>query len=393
MIGDTTNQAEYAGNASTSTPYVIPFRYDVASWVAVTVTNALGEITDLEQVTDYTLAGDGSTEDGTFTTIVAVPATSTVTVYRETPGIQSLSLPANTPLPAVAVEAALDRLAMAAADSVTQRDLAARLSAILIAAGVNITVQDLLDLLNGQTLEPGSIILPDNAGLLTPVGALGRLGDALSVLDNATAGGVLLTPRRKAGALTCDLTGTNKTSARFPIVGIPLAAGETLPEALVRISGTIKLLFSDVFYIAEDPVISANFGFAHAAYKTDAKTKWCYYNCLPTGTEFPRLITNHIDFRGVLAENPTAGADKIVLTAGGSVIVSERWAGADPGDTVTKNPGTTPFVDPSDTSVAITEATADTIWLCVEIVMGASGTNGALDFSVVYDIDTAVTLP
>jgi len=127
MIGSTTNSAEYAGNASTVTAYVIPFRYDAAGWVVVTVADAAGVVTDLEQVTDYTLAGDGATSDGEFTTVVAIPATSTVKVYREAPGTQTLDLEPNTPLPATSLEGQLDRLAMAVMDRVSLRAMEARI--------------------------------------------------------------------------------------------------------------------------------------------------------------------------------------------------------------------------------------------------------------------------
>jgi hypothetical protein len=135
MIGSTVNFAEYAGNESTLTAYVIPFRYDAAGWVFVTVTDAEGIITTLEQVTDYTLDGDGTTADGIFTTTEAIPDTATVTVYREAPGLQSLDLVANSPLPANSLEAQLDRLAMAAQDSVRERDMEQRIRDIELTPG------------------------------------------------------------------------------------------------------------------------------------------------------------------------------------------------------------------------------------------------------------------
>jgi len=126
MIGDTTNFTEYVGNGSTVTPYVIPFRYDAAGWVVVTLRNPAGDVTLLEQVTDYTLGGSGITTGGYLVTVVAVLDTSVLTIYREAPGIQMLDLAINTPLPAVSLEAQLDRIAMAAADSIGQREMEAR---------------------------------------------------------------------------------------------------------------------------------------------------------------------------------------------------------------------------------------------------------------------------
>ena len=123
MVGSTLNIASFVGNGSTVTAYAIPFRYDAAGWVVVTLENPAGVVTTLEQVTDYTLLGDGTTAAGSFRTVLAYPSTHTLTVYRETPGIQSLDLPQNSPLPAVSLEAQLDRLAMAAADSATPRQI------------------------------------------------------------------------------------------------------------------------------------------------------------------------------------------------------------------------------------------------------------------------------
>jgi len=192
--------------------------------------------------------------------------------------------------------------------------------------------------------------------------------------------------------LICDLNGTPKVSSRFAIVGIPLTAAEVVAGAAIQITGTVKLLFSAAFNADEAGIVSATIGFAHAAYKTDATTKWLKYNCLPTGTEIAFLITNHLAGDFQLAANAVPGPDKVWLTYAQPVIISDRWAGV-AGSTFTRNSAAIEFVNPTDTSVAVTEETADTIWLSVEIVMGASGTNDDINFSVVYDLDTAVTLP
>jgi|GEM_PF-2891469 len=198
MIGTTTNHAEYAGNASPVTAYIIPFRFDAASWVKVTVKNALGEITDLEQVTDYTLGGNGASGTGTFTTVAAVPATSTVTVYRETPGIQTLSLPPNTPLPATAMEAALDRLAMAAADKVTPRQLAA----------IRFLGQDELEnLLNGKAPLASPTFTGTVSGITASMVGLGNVNntsDANKPVSTAQQNAINL----KANLASPALTGT-----------------------------------------------------------------------------------------------------------------------------------------------------------------------------------------
>jgi hypothetical protein len=244
----------------------------------------------------------------------------------------------------------------------------------------------------GSVLEPDTLILPDFEDAIPPANALGLSGGRLALGDGSTTGGNSLTPRRVAGSVVCDLDGTSKASARFAIVGIPLTAAEVVNAALVNITGTIRLLFDDTFYGAEDPVISATIGFVHNAYKTDATTKWLKYNSLPTGTELPYLIRHEIigDFQFSL--NAVPGPEKVVLIRRLPVVIAERWGGA-LGATFQKNSGAVQFADPTDTSVAVDENVAETIWLAVEIVMGASGTNLPITFGVAYDLDINVTLP
>lgn len=122
MIGDTTNTAEYVGNDSTETAYEIPFRFDDPSWLVVIATDENGVAMELELTIDYLLAGSGPAGTGTFTTIAAIPDTSTLTVYREAPGLQTLNLETGEPLPSASMEGQLDRLAMAVIDRVTSRE-------------------------------------------------------------------------------------------------------------------------------------------------------------------------------------------------------------------------------------------------------------------------------
>jgi hypothetical protein len=246
MIGTTTNQAEYAGNASPVTAYIIPFRFDAASWVRVTVKNALGEITDLEQVTDYTLGGNGASGTGTFTTVAAVPATSTVTVYRETPGIQTLSLPPNTPLPATAMEAALDRLAMAAADKVTPRQLAA----------IRFLGQDELEnLLNGKAPLASPTFTGTVSGITASMVGLGNVNNtsdankpvstaqqnAINLKANLASPALTGTPTAPTPALddsSTRLATTEFVKAQMDSSG-PAASDQPLPPSGVLVTGML----------------------------------------------------------------------------------------------------------------------------------------------------------
>jgi hypothetical protein len=245
--------------------------------------------------------------------------------------------------------------------------------------------------LEGEEFEPETLFLPDFEDSTPPANAVGLSGGRIALGDGTTVGGKPLTPRRVAGMRQCLLDGTNKTSARFAIVGIPLTAAEVVEDSLIEISGTVKLLWNNDFYSSEDPVISATIGFAHSEDKTAATTRWIKHNCLPTGTEFVFLVTNEIAGRIGIVTNVGEGADQLRIGNFNSVIFSDRWGGA-AGATFSKNTDSG-VVDPSDSTISITEETADEIWLSVEIVMGASGTNPDIYFSVVYDLDIAVTLP
>jgi len=251
----------------------------------------------------------------------------------------------------------------------------------------------IVEKLSGETLEPASIILPDFEDSFGPIGGIGLRGGVLAV-GNGEDTNDLAAPRRVAGMVVCDLNGTNKVSSRFAVVGIPLTASEVVAGASVQIVGTIKLLFSNAFYVPGDPVLSATIGFAHNTYKTEATTKWLKYNCLPTSAgAFVFQIINHIAGDFQISTNATPGPNKVVLQVASPVAFADRMEFTDPDFEFVPNDTSIAMASPTDTSVAVTEEVADTLWLSVEIVMGASGTNGNINFAVIYDLDTAVTLP
>lgn len=249
-----------------------------------------------------------------------------------------------------------------------------------------------LALLDGETLEPGTLTLPDFEDSTPPINALGLAGGRLSLGDGSTVAGNPLTPRRVAGMKVCNLNGTNKTSARFAVVGIPLTAAEVVSGAAIQISGTVKLIFGDDFYISEDPILSATIGLTHTEYKTDVSSKWQKFQIIPTSAgETVYLSTAHLGLNTELSANAIAGSDKVVIGDSGSMLLLERWGGVS-GQTFSASSvhNVTPI---SDTSVAVAENIASSLWLCVEIVMGASGTNGSINFSSLYDLTIDVVLP
>jgi hypothetical protein len=264
-------------------------------------------------------------------------------------------------------------------------------TAALGTLGAPVTGASIATKLNGQTIQPATLVLSDFANSTPPANALGLAGGRLCLGNGVAVSGNPLTPRRVAGVKNVNLNGTAKTGARFAIVEIPLTSSETVVGAVLNISGTVKLLFNDSFYISEDPVLSLTIGFTFPAYTTQATTKWQKYTCVPVGTEIVYLVSNNIANKLTIERNAIAGADKLTFSDTATVIASDRWGGA-AGNTFTKN-SVSSVTNIADNTVAITEETTSAIWLSVEIVMGASGTNDDINFNVVYDLDTAVTLP
>ena len=92
MVSNETVRISYAGNNSTSTPYVVPFLFlSNADLVVVTRTSG-GVETTLTVGVDYTLSGAGLASGGSFTTASAVPVTSTVIIYLARDGFGQVDL-------------------------------------------------------------------------------------------------------------------------------------------------------------------------------------------------------------------------------------------------------------------------------------------------------------
>lgn len=262
-------------------------------------------------------------------------------------------------------------------------------TAALGTLGAPVTGASIATKLNGQTIQPATLVLSDFANSTPPANALGLAGGRLCLGNGVAVSGNPLTPRRVAGVKNVNLNGTAKTGARFAIVAIPLTSSETVENALLNISGTVKLLFADSFYASSDPILSLTIGFTHPAYTTQATTKWQKYISVPVGTDIVHAASNNIANSSVLTRNSAAGIDKLVIQNIATVITSDRWIVY---NTFVRNESTD-VTDISDATVAITEGTASAIWLSLEIVMGTTGTNSNIDFNVLYDLDATVILP
>jgi hypothetical protein len=120
-----TSRVSYAGNNSTVTTYEVPFRFlDATHLYAVEKTSAGVE----SAITLANHTGVGDTNGGTVTTATAVPATSTLTIYRVVPATQLTSYAEGGDFPAASHEAALDKLTMVAQQNARALSRAVRVS-------------------------------------------------------------------------------------------------------------------------------------------------------------------------------------------------------------------------------------------------------------------------
>ncbi len=109
-VQSATSRIQYVGNNSTVTEYVVTFFFGLSSDLKVVVTDEDGAETLLTETTDYVVSGAGDENGGDIVTVAAVPATSTVTIYREVPATQLTTYAENDAFPASSHESALDKL-------------------------------------------------------------------------------------------------------------------------------------------------------------------------------------------------------------------------------------------------------------------------------------------
>lgn len=141
MIVTTSSSIAYSGNASTSTPYPIPFPFLHADHILAWETDENGTVTPLDPG-DFTVSANyagGRIVSGALLTDPAIPTTSTLTIRRLTPALQTSDFVQGGRLDAEAFETALDRVTMVAQEAV--RDALGGGETNVEAAGAGIVVQ------------------------------------------------------------------------------------------------------------------------------------------------------------------------------------------------------------------------------------------------------------
>jgi hypothetical protein len=120
-----TSRISYAGNNSTSTSYAVPFVFlENAHLKAIAKTSA--GVESVVTLTNHT--GAGNVNGGTVRTSVAIPATSTLTIYREVPATQTTTYAEGGDFPAASHERALDKLTQISQQNARKLGSALRLS-------------------------------------------------------------------------------------------------------------------------------------------------------------------------------------------------------------------------------------------------------------------------
>ncbi len=111
-ISSTANRVSYTGNGVT-TAFAYPYLFTADSDLVVIETIiATGVETTKALTTDYTVTGADNPNGGTVTAVTAPASTVTWTIFRDPPQTQKMDLVENDPLPAEALEGALDKLTM-----------------------------------------------------------------------------------------------------------------------------------------------------------------------------------------------------------------------------------------------------------------------------------------
>ena len=102
-----TSRISYAGNNSTSTSYAVPFVFLENGHLKAIAKTSAG-VEGIVALTNHT--GAASPTGGTVRTAVAVPSTSTLTIYRDVPLTQTTNYAEGGDFPAASHERALDKL-------------------------------------------------------------------------------------------------------------------------------------------------------------------------------------------------------------------------------------------------------------------------------------------
>jgi hypothetical protein len=163
-----TSRIQYAGNNSTTTSYAVPFVFQENSHLKAIARTSAG-VESVVTLTNHTGAGD--VNGGTVRTAVAVPATSTLTIYREVPATQTTTYAEGGDFPAASHERALDKLTF-----ITQQNARG------VASAVKIPEDE-----TTNTVLPAAVNRANRALGFGAIGDVSVSGSTLTQIDGAVA--------------------------------------------------------------------------------------------------------------------------------------------------------------------------------------------------------------
>lgn len=138
--------------------------------------------------------------------------------------------------------------------------------------------------LNGDTLNPTAIVLPDITSVSPPVGSLGLRRGRLSVGDGVTVGGVPSTPRNVKGMFQFD-TGTQPITGAFSrVISLPIYPEDT---TYIDASGLAKYTIYGDINLINDSYSTAikdwgiGFTFNDDSLLAKSTAKWIYQSMHP----------------------------------------------------------------------------------------------------------------
>ena len=163
-----TSRIQYAGNNSTTTSYAVPFVFQENTHLKAIARTSAG-VESVVTLTNHTGAGD--VNGGTVRTAVAVPATSTLTIYREVPATQTTQYQEGGDFPAASHERALDKLTF-----ITQQNARG------VASAVKIPEDE-----TTNTVLPAAVNRANRALGFGAIGDVSVSGSTLTQIDGAVA--------------------------------------------------------------------------------------------------------------------------------------------------------------------------------------------------------------
>lgn len=214
-----TSSISYTGNNSTTTSYTVPFVFLENSHLA-----AIAKVTATGVETPVTLVdhiGAGNSAGGNVRTAVAVPATSTLTIFRTVPATQTTSYQEGGDFPAASHERALDKLTMLCQQIARSISRTVRLS-------------DAAPETEALAVFPNRFFGTDENGNIAMVA--GTDAAAGSITEESLANGAVTTPKIASGAVTevklSDGAVTGSKISDAAVTSAKIANGSTTTEKL-----------------------------------------------------------------------------------------------------------------------------------------------------------------